>query len=452
MSREWFDCARHGNPDLVMNTQWNPFGLALLARFVWTKEQQQQQEYHASNNRRPPEDCWSVYFPHVAHLLCGPNTLNHKDDDDVDDDDVDENVQEWQQRKLLYGIKEGLELLESLLVATENGPSTSTTTGSIVVVVPWEHLEDHPMTQTTMPMTRASTPSLADLMAHPLCPVGTVQLILNQVMSSSSTQNKNKNSKNPGEEENGSPTTTRSTQYYLQLARSTLARYSPMYQVECLHRALIPNCPFPMLQPLLLDWMRPLGVMADDNHTTSTSTSTSTRAYIVSQVLHPLIQTWMDHENKDAHDPHTMMTHSIHSNHDETSTTAATTTNRISTTKRLAQVDQLMEQMEFHVSTISLVRLFLLQEHDNDNTLRLGSNATAQSYHSMLRALFEFNDVLESQLQMWSSSADANHKDATNSNNESVAPSNFFKLYLLQDAIHELRDTARSKKLDTFPS
>jgi len=439
MSREWFDCARHGNPDLVMNTQWNPFGLALLARFVWTKEQQQQQEHHASN-RRSPEDCWSIYFPHVAHLLCGPNTRINKDDDDVDDDD--ENVQEWQRRKLLHGRKEGLELLESLLVATENDPST---TGSIVVV-PWEHLEDHPMTHTTMNMTRSSTPLLADLMAHPLCPVGTVQLILNQVMSSSSsTQNKNR--KNPGEEEDP-PTTTRNTQYYLQLARSTLARYHPMYQVECLHRALIPNCPYPMLQPLLLDWMRPLGILSDDNDHTHT-----TRAYLVSRVLHPLIQTWMDHENKGAHDPHTTTTtttttHSIHSNHETTATT--TTTNTISTTKRLVQVDQLMEQMEFHVSTISLVRLFLLQEHDDDNTLRLGSNATAQSYHFMSRALFEFNDVLESQLQRWSSADANNNKDATT--NESVAPSNFFKLYLLQDAIHELRDTAQSKKLNTFPS
>jgi hypothetical protein len=180
--------------------------------------------------------------------------------------------------------------------------------------------------------------------------------------------------------------------------------------------------------------MRPLGMrLADDDAHHTTTTTTTIRAYLVSQVLHPLIQTWMDHENHHAHDP-------IPSN-DETPI-ITTTTNTISTTKRLVQVDQLMEQMEFHVSAISLVRLFLLQEDDNDNTLRLGANATAQSYHSMLRALFQFNDVLESQLQRWSL-ADANNNDANT--NESVAPPNFFKLYLLQDAIHELRDTAHSK-------
>ena len=191
---------------LGMDTVWSPLGIAVLVAtqgwekrpYVWTGQY-----------------AWRMFFPHVSVLLLG----YHNADIEEDDGNEESNSENGGTNNISNFARLGFQLLQNLLQTTRQCSLSSPGPSS----------------------------SAAD------CPIGTCQLIANQIINGSTQENAFNNHRN----------TSLSLGNYLpsaghsfQLLKSLVGKYNPMYQIQ-LVQELYEHCPHPGLRPKILDILRP---------------------------------------------------------------------------------------------------------------------------------------------------------------------------------------------------
>ena len=199
---------------LGLQTVWSDLGIAVLAAAVgWTERP----------NVWTAEYQWRMFFPHVAVLL-----LAQDDDDDPFGCCYDEGED---------AAAEGVD--------PENDNRSDDINSSVIVaarLLGFDLL--HNLLQHT-PDRSAITPGSRDA---PDCPIGTLQLIANQIIIVSGSALEQGQASEWG-------TTLPNASRSFQLMRSLVGKYCPAYQVTIV-QTLYHDCPHPGLRPKLLDLLR----------------------------------------------------------------------------------------------------------------------------------------------------------------------------------------------------
>jgi len=377
-----------------IDTTWNALGVACLAQTAWSDIVHPRAcVYNAAYT-------WRLLFPHVATLMDPdqqPDTANNMS-------------------ASVHCIMMGLSFLQELLPiipARSLALSTSFSLSANLTAAATAAANTQPPPIKTGSNKRAR----ADRIHPPDHPVATFQLLLNVIVSVSSSSSLSASSPLP------------SAMQLFELCKVLLSKYVPQHQIEIVFDHLLPTCPHPGLKPKIIDMVRPL-LMALGG---SQETTAATKTIVTTRMKEALEEILAGLANYFVHD-------------------------RGHLVGRLRNVEELIDQTELFVSACAMLLLLgrtlmletktngnddednhkrRISDHPADMELRVQSSSSRDG-HAII-TLRDFHMTLRHQLRLWNTNNDGVGGPEIN-DPTAQPPDQFFRLHLLENSIQQLLD------------